>query len=80
MGREQKRAAKREAEKRERETQLAANRPSTKTPERGAVGGILEAEDAAARRVYRTAGGSEDRAKPARHLVEKPRKWREGRL
>jgi len=80
MGREQKRAAKREADKHDREALRAANRPRTKAPKPAAAQGILEAEDGAARQIYRTGGKPEPRAKAARRLVEKPRKWREGRL
>ena len=80
MGREQKRAAKRQADKLERELQRTANRPTAKAPQAASSNGVLEASDEAARRIYRTGSKPEPRAKAARRVVEKPRKWREGRL
>jgi hypothetical protein len=77
--REQKRAAERAAAKTERESARVANRPKG-TKAKGDDGGILEAEDETARRIYRTGGKATPRGRPARLPPEKPKKWREGRL
>ena len=76
MGREQRRAEKREEAKRERLAERSAREPTgdvsrTKAPE------LPETRDQTARRIYRMGGKTKRRSRTKRSLAEKPVKWRQ---
>ena len=77
MGRAEKRAKSREDAKRAQSSALPAREPGA-----GTLLGVArehpETQEETARRIYRTGGKPERRAKTARRASEKPRKWREG--
>lgn len=78
MGREQRRAKKREEAKRERSSQRSLKKPSN-TSFRSLERERPETQNETARRIYRTGGKPEREAKRGRRMNEKPLKWREGR-
>jgi hypothetical protein len=79
MPRGEKRAKERAKAKSERDLKVRANTPS-RTTLPPAAENILEKQDETARRIYRTGERPEPYSDTTRPAIEKPRKWREGRL
>jgi hypothetical protein len=78
MGREQRRAKEREEAKEKRIAERSARKPSPSTF-RSSAEERPETHEETARRIYRTGGKPQRVTKKGRRMVEKPRKWREGR-